>query len=138
MPNVSGSFVGRTNSQSMVSLKDVPNHELSLVEIGGPQTASDPLWAGSTVLYWGMSDLVSGSGAQTGYFMNRHANGDTDRGTFEAKITSAAGVVTLDGTWKFAGGTGAFSGLSGGGTFKGRMTSPTEVETRREGSYQLG
>jgi hypothetical protein len=137
MPNITGSFVGRANSQAMMALKDVPNHELSLVEISGPQTASDPLWNGATVSYWGMADVVSGSGTQKGYFINQHANGDTDRGTFECTVTTAGGAVTLEGTWRFSGGTGALTGLSGSGTFRGRMTSPTEVETSWEGAYQL-
>jgi hypothetical protein len=67
MPNITGSFVGRANSQTLMALEDVPNHELSLVEISGPQTASDPLWNGAAVSYWGMADLVSGSGTQKGY-----------------------------------------------------------------------
>jgi hypothetical protein len=138
MPNVSGSFVGRVNSQAMAAAKDVPNHELGLVEISGPQTASDPLWNGATVSYWGIADLVSGSGTQKGYFINRHANGDTDHGTFEGTITTAGGAVTPEGTWKFSGGTGALAGLSGGGTYRGLMPSPTEVEMRWEGVYQLG
>jgi hypothetical protein len=138
MPNFSGSFVGRVNSQAMAVVKDVPHHELGLVEISGPQTASDPLWNGATVSYWGMADLVSGSGTQKGYFINQHANGDIDRGTFDGTIATAGNVVTIEGTWRYSGGTGALTGLSGGGTYKGVMTSPTEVETSWEGAYQLG
>jgi len=44
----------------------------------------------------------------------------------------------MAGTWKYSGGTGAFANISGGGTYKGRITSPTEVETGWEGNYQLG
>ena len=137
MPQVSGSFSAKTNSQSMVTLHDVPDHEMSLIEVAGPQSSSDPLWAGATVSYWAVADLVAGNGPQTGYFINRHPNGDIDRGTFEGRITSAAGIVTMEGRWKYAGGTGAFAGITGGGTYQGRITSPTEVQTSWEGSYQL-
>ena len=58
--------------------------------------------------------------------------------TFEARITTAGGAVSQEGTWKFFGGTGAFSRITGSGTFKGVMTSPTEVDTKWEGAYQLG
>ena len=119
-----------------MALKDVPDHELGLVEISGPQTSSDPLWNGATTSYWGLADLMSGSGTQKGYFINQRANGDPDQGTFECTITTAGGAVTLEGTWM--GGTGALNGVSGRGTFRGRMTSPTEVETKWEGAYQLG
>jgi len=60
MPQFSGSFSGKSNSQAVVALKDVPGHELSLIEV------------------------------------------------------------------------------SGGGTYQGPITSPTEVEVSWEGSYQLG
>jgi hypothetical protein len=108
------------------------------VQISGPQTVSDPLWNGATVSYTGMADLVSGSGTQTGYYVNQHPNGDTDYGTFEARITTAGSAVTLEGTWKSTGGTGAFAGITGSGTYKGVMASPAEVETKWEGAYQLG
>jgi hypothetical protein len=121
----------------MVSLKDAPDHQLSLVEVAGPQTSSDPLWNGATVSYWGAADLVAGSGTQTGYFINQHTNGDIDSGSFADKITTAGDVVTMEGSWKYTGGTGAFARISGGGTYKGRIT-PTEVRTNWEGTYQLG
>jgi hypothetical protein len=138
MAQFSGSFSGKSSSQAMVVLKDVPGHEMSLIEISGPQTSSDPRWNGATVSYWGISDLTVGNGTQSGYFMNTRANGDTDRGTFAARVTTADGVTTVDGTWKHSGGTGAFSGVSGSGVYKGRLTSPTEMEVSWEGTYQLG
>ena len=138
MPQFSGSFSGKSNSQEIVALKDVPGHELSLIEVSGPQTSTDPLWNGATVTYWGTGDLTAGNGSQTGYFMNRHANGDISRGTFAGTIATEAGAVTMRGDWKFAGGTGTFARVSGGGTYQGPITSPTEVELSWEGSYQLG
>jgi hypothetical protein len=138
MPNFSGSFAGKASSQMTTVVGDVANHELGLVMISGPQTVSDPLWNGAIVSYWGMADLIDGSGPQTGYFVNRHSNGDIDRGTFDARITTAGGTAALEGTWKFSGGTGAFSRISGGGSFKTKLTSPTEVECNWEGAYQLG
>jgi hypothetical protein len=134
MPNFSGSFSGKTNSQAMVAVRDEPGHEIGVVEITGLQVSTDPLWNGATVLYWGISDLTGGNGTQTGYFMNRHANGDIDRGTFEARVTTKDGALTMRGSWKLVGGTGQFSRVSGSGTYTGRITSPTEVETSWEGS----
>ena len=138
MLQVSGSFLGKTTSQAMVSLQDTPDHEMNLIEVKGPQSSSDPLWNGATVLYYGAADLVAGTGTQTGYFMNQRANGDIDRGTFQGKITTAAGVTTMEGNWRYSAGTGAFSGITGGGTYKGRITSPTEVQVTWEGTYELG
>jgi len=54
-----------------------------------------------------------------------------------SKIATASGQVTIEGTWRYAGGTGQFQGITGGGTYKGRMTSPVEFENSWEGKYQL-
>jgi len=99
--------------------------------------SSDEKWNDATVTYWGIADLVSGSGSQRGYYVNERANGDRDWGVFEGKITTSGNEGTIEGTWKASGGTGALNGLNGSGTYKGRMVSPTEVENTWEGSYQL-
>jgi hypothetical protein len=138
MPNFHGSFVGKVSSQAMAVVTDAPNHELSLMQVSGPQTVSDPLWNGAKVWYTGIADLVSGNGTQTGYFVNQHPNGDIDHGTFEARITTDGGAAKLEGTWKSTGGTGAFAGITASGTYKGVMVSPSEVDTKWEGAYQLG
>jgi hypothetical protein len=56
---------------------------------------------------------------------------------FEGKVKTAGGQVTIEGKWKYVDGTGLFKGVTGGGTYKGRMTSPTEVENTWEGTYEL-
>jgi hypothetical protein len=75
---------------------------------------------------------------QKGYFANERTDGDRDCGTFEGKvITTAQGQTTLEGTWQTTSGTGKFAGVKAGGTYKGRMTSPTEIEMTWEGHYEL-
>src|ERR1700747_180021 len=124
MPNVSGSFSGKATSQTVVFLEDVPNHEMHLSTITGLQKSSDEKWNDAEITYWGTADLVAGNGTQNGYFVNMHANGDRDIGTFEGNVKTAGGEVTIEGTWKYADGSGQFKGITGGGTYKGRMTSP--------------
>jgi hypothetical protein len=118
-------------------MPDRANHELGLVEIGGTQTSTDPHWSGAAITYWGTADLIDGSGAQRGYFLNVHAGGDQDCGSFEGQIMTAGEQVTLEGTWQFIGGTGKFAGITGKGTYQGRMVSPTEIQTAWQGEYQL-
>jgi hypothetical protein len=72
------------------------------------------------------ADLIAGNGPQRAYFVNDHSDGDRDFGTFEVRIVTPRTQVTLEG--KLTGGTGKFNGLTGGGSYKGRMTSPAEVE----------
>ena len=137
MPDCSGSFSGIATSQTTISLPDVSNHDLSLLEVRGVQKSTDHNWDNAKITYWGTADLIAGNGPQRGYFVNEHADGDRDFGTFEGKIVTTGGEVTIEGMWKYTGGTGNFQGLTGGGSYKGRMTSATEVENTWEGTYEL-
>jgi len=86
--------------------------------------------------YVGTTDSVEGNGEQRGYFQNVHTNGDTSFGTFEAKVMMAD-ALTVEGTWRFAGGTGSLAKLSGSGVFKAQMKSATDSEMTWSGSYEL-
>ena len=138
MPTFSGSFTGIVRGQSMVSAFDQANHILGLAGISGTQKSSDEKWNNSTVTYWGITDTVDGAGTQSGYFVNDHGNAGRDFGTFEGKVTTVAGQLTVEGAWQYTGGTGDFRGITGKGTFKTRLTSPTDVEASWQGAYELG
>ena len=127
MTKVSGSFRAKAHWQATASIPDKGSHDIGVVEIAGRQTSSDPKWNDAAITYWGMADLTDGSGPQRGYFHNAHADGDQDWGSFEGKITTSGQEVTIEGTWEYTGGTGKFQRISGSGSYKGRMTSPTEV-----------
>ncbi len=118
-------------------LADQPNHEMSIAEVSGTQKSADPLWNNSKIAYWGVTDLLDGKGSQRGYYNNVHADKGRDWGTFEAKATTAGGAMTLEGTWKFAGGDGEYRGITGGGKFKTVMKSQNELECNWEGNYEL-
>ncbi len=137
MPEFSGSFSGRATLQTTIIASDVPDHQLNLAEIRGLQKSSDEKWNNAQLTYWGFADLVSGSGLQRGHFVNEHADGDRHWGTFEGKVTTAGSETTLEGTWAFSGGTGKFTGITGQGTYRGRMPSANEVEMSWEGRYEL-
>jgi hypothetical protein len=76
-------------------------------------------------------------GVQSGYFLNDHGAAGQDRGSFEGTVSIAGGEVAVEGTWEYTGGAGDFSGITGGGTFKVKLTSPTTVEARWQGTYEL-
>lgn len=137
MPGMSGSFSGNVRLQTVVALSDQPNHDLNLAEISGKQRSSDEKWNNAAITYWGITDVVEGQGTQRGYFVNAHGEGDRDWGTFEGKVATSGGQVTVEGTWQFTGGSGNFRGLTGNGTFKTRLTSPAQVEGTWQGSYEL-
>jgi hypothetical protein len=134
---ITGTFSGKIKTQSAALLFHEGNRALTLVEVEGTQKSPDPLWNGANITYWGTADLVNGTGFQKGYWCNERAGGDRDWGTFEGKITTSGQQVSMEGTFKFTGGTGKFKGLSGGGKYKGHFPSATEVVNNWEGEYTL-
>ena len=137
MAKISGTFTGRASIQTSVVLPDLPDHTLSLAEVSGPQKVSDPLFADARITYWGVADLTAGNGPQSGYWINNRPSGDSDWGTYSGKIITSGGQVTMEGTFKWTGGSGKLKGISGGGKYKGRFSSPIDVVNDWEGEYQI-
>ena len=117
MNEFSGSFTGHARALNVLSLTDVPGHELQTVEIAGPQSSTDEKWNTARVTYWGVADVVAGNGSQRGYFLNEHPDGSRNWGTFDGKITTSDNKTTVEGVWQFSDGTGLFAGIKGQGTF---------------------
>jgi hypothetical protein len=134
---VSGSFSGTIHTQSVISLTDEPNHSLSVAEVRGTQSSSDPRWNDVSITYWGTTDMKGLEGVQRGYFLNDRGAAGQDRGTFEGNVSIAGDEIVVEGTWQYTGGEGEFAGITGGGTFKTRLTSPTTVEGEWQGAYTL-
>jgi hypothetical protein len=137
MTENSGSFTGRTRLLHIVSLADVPGHELQTVEVTGTHNSADEKWNNARVTYWGSSDLVAGNGTQRGYYVNEHSDGGREHGTFEGKVTTDAGGTRIEGTWRATDGTGIYAGIRAEGTFAVRLTSPTEGQCSWQGRYEL-
>jgi len=137
MTEFSGSFSGHVRALATISVADIPGHELQTVEITGPQTSTDANWNAARVTYWGVSDLIAGNGMQRGYYVNERADGSRDSGTFEGKVTTTQAGTTIEGTWRISEGTGRFRGVTGQGTYKTRLTSPTDLECQWQGRYEL-
>jgi hypothetical protein len=137
MPAFSGSFSGTIRTQCVISVQDQPNHSLSVSEVAGTQSSGDPKWNNSAINYWATIDLVGTQGIQRGYFVNEHGATGTDRGTFVGNVSVVAGQPVVEGEWRYTSGEGSFAGISGGGTFKTKLTSPTALEATWEGGYEL-
>jgi hypothetical protein len=137
MPKFSGSFFGNVKLQTALTVPDQPNHELDLVEVSGKQKTSDEKWNDTTINYWATTDIVGDRGAQSGYFVNDHGADGRDWGTFEGTVTTEGAKITIEGNWKYVAGSGKFKGITGGGAFKTEMSSPREVETTWNGTYEL-
>ena len=126
MPSITGSFAAKITKQNGMPLADHPNHELSLVEVSGTQESPDLLWNNSQVTYWAVTDVRDGKGTQTGYYNNVHGDKGRDWGTFEGKVTVKDAKMTVEGTYKLAGGEGEYRGVTGSGTPKRKPTDASE------------
>ena len=138
MPAFSGSFSGTIKTHSTIAPPDQPDHSLSIAEVSGTQNCTDPKWNNSAMTYWGITDVLGTQGTQRGYFVNDHGSAGRDRGTFEGNVSIVAGQVVVEGKWQYTGGDGNFAGITGGGTFKTKLTSPTTLEATWQGAYELG
>jgi len=133
---VSGSFSGRIATQAVISL-DQPNHSLAVAEVRGAQRSTDPKWNKCSITYWATTDMQGAQGVQRGYFLNDHGAEGQDRGSFEGNVSIVGDEVVVEGKWQYTGGAGNFAGITGGGTFKVKPTSPTAVEGSWQGTYEL-
>ena len=136
MPNFSGSYSAKTESQTTASAPG--NHQIGVSVASGKQESPDASWNGATLTMWGTADTVEGNGTMRGYFRNAHANGDIDHGTNECTVTMSGTDAIMTGTRRFTGGTGKFAKITGNGVFSGKQTSPTDSGGTWSGSYNLG
>jgi hypothetical protein len=136
MPNFNGTCSSKVQSQTTMEVPGPMNRQVGVAMMLGKHKCAVPQWNDARMTYVRTTDSVDGTGEQHGYFHNVHSNGDTSFGTFEAKV-SMTDAPTVEGTWRFTGGTGSLAKLSGGGPFKAQMTSPTDSEMTWSGSYEL-
>jgi hypothetical protein len=137
MIDFSGSFSGHARTVTVLTVNDVPGHDLQVVEIGGPQTSTDEKWNNARVTYWAVTDVVAGNGTQRGHFLNEHSDGSRNWGTFDGKVTTTGNETTVEGNWQISDGSGMFKGVKGSGTFKTRMISPVDAACTWQGRYEL-
>jgi hypothetical protein len=137
MQSISGSFTAHITAETTLFPNDQPNHMLQIAEIRATQNSSDPSWNNARLAYHGITDLIDGNGTQRGYYANEHPDGDRDCGTFEGRVTSSNGQVTVEGTFTINSGSGNLKGIRGGGTYKGRQISPVEIQMTWTGSYEV-
>jgi hypothetical protein len=134
---ITGTFSGKIKTQTTAGFFHEDNHALTLIEVAGTQKSPDPLWNGARITYWGTGDMVDGNGSQKGYWCNDHADGDRDWGTFEGRLTTSGQQASMEGTFKFTGGTGKFKGINGVGKYKGHFPSAVDVVNEWNGEYTL-
>ena len=87
----------------------------------------------------GVGDINGSMAKDHGYSTSIMDNGDTTivryEGTTQVKKDRSG---TIKGTWKYVHGSGKFSGISGGGTYKGEIAADGSGWADVSGHYSLG
>jgi len=106
---------------------DHPQHALTLTSRRDVLQSADPDWNNvqtHTVVYL---DHTAGTGAHRGNIVIVHPGGDKTFSAVEGMTKMVrkpdnSPEATAEGKWWFTGGTGKFTGITGGGTYKGQLT----------------
>jgi hypothetical protein len=119
---------GPVLSETRMTVEDNAQRVVTMSRRVDKQTNRDPLCPSATVLLVGVSETTSGSGSHHGWQTAECANGDKTFSTYEGvtKVVPNPGGrpdVTWSGTWRLTGGTGSFEGVTGRGTYNGRVTA---------------
>lgn len=121
--------------------EDMPGHEITLINFLGLDNSSDPVFNNVQVNSIGSSDMIAGTGTGKGYRAVTHNGGDKTFASYEGTtttVTTADGSsdTSFEGKWWFTRGTGKFKGISGGGTYNGKMTENGYVYEWK-GEYEI-
>ena len=86
-----------------------------------------------------IADINGSSVRAHGYSTSVMDNGDTTFVRYEGTSRMKKdGSGTINGTWKYVRGTGKFTGISGGGTYKGQAAADGTALADVAGHYSLG
>lgn len=123
-----GTKNGPVLSETRMTVEDNAQRVITMTRRVDKHTNSDPLCSTANVLVVGISETTSGSGPHRGWNTVECPNGDKTFATYEGatKVVPNPGGrpdVTWSGTWRYTGGTGRYEGITGDGTYKGRLTA---------------
>ena len=126
---------GKPDVEQKVDVPDHPGHSLAIsqmkctwtkpFEIAGVQSKEG--------VDSGVADVHAKGANSHGYYVDTMANGDKAFVRWQGRDMEA----NSEGKWTYAGGTGKFKGLQGGGTYKGKRSDDGSVSFDIEGEYTL-
>ena len=139
---VAGTFSVKYVKQEVLAVGGTDGHILVLAEARGPNhsTGRDVYMDGAEVVNQEIGDLTQGNGANNGYLVfSQHGEASYTRWTGRVTTTLTDGNPnsTLEGAWTKVGGTGRYDGVTGSGTYTGRMISPAEYVVDWQGELVL-
>ena len=129
---ISGIFSMKVGQQQALSVASPADPVLLLTQSSGTNrsTGKSAYMDGAEVVNREIGDLTQGNGPHQGY-LTQIKGADTTITRWQGKVVTTLGPdqkpsTRFEGAWSKLKGTGRYQGLTGAGSYKGRMTSPTE------------
>ena len=129
---ISGVFSLKVSQQQALPVASPADPVLLLTQASGSNrnTGKSAYMDGAQVTSREIADLTQGNGPHQGY-ITEILGADTSVARWQGKVTTTLGpdqkpVTRFEGSWSKIKGTGQYEGVTGAGSYQGRMTSPTE------------
>ena len=136
---VSGVFSMKVGQQHALPVADQAGPVLLLTQSAGTNrsTGNSDYMDGAQVINREISDLTQGNGPHQGY-TTEIKGADTSMARYQGKVVTTLGpdrkpTTSFQGTWTKLSGTGRYQGVTGSGSYKGRMVSPTDYTVEWSG-----
>jgi hypothetical protein len=129
-------------SRVVMAPGDNPQHEVTLTSRRDVWQSADPDWNNIQTHHVIYADVTDGTGTTRGNVVQVRPNGDKTFTAFEGMVKTVtkpdgSRAVMTEGKWWLTGGTGKFTGITGGGTYKGTPGAAPAVEYEVEGEYEI-
>lgn len=141
--SVSGEIKFTFTKAERSNIGDIEGHTFTITEAAGinTNTGSNVFMDGAKVTNYSFSDLIKGSGPQQGYNILVSDDGSIFV-KYEGKIKTTLSsegteIMTFEGKYTYAGGTGQYENIQGKGTYEGRFTSDKDYTVNWEGKYHI-
>jgi hypothetical protein len=136
---ISGVFSMKVVQQQSLPVAGPADPVLLLTQASGTNrsTGKSSYMDGAQVINREIADLTQGNGPHQGYITEIQGP-DTSVTRWQGKVTTTLGadrkpITSFTGSWSKQSGTGRYAGVTGAGTYSGRMTSPTEYTVEWSG-----
>jgi hypothetical protein len=136
---ISGVFTMKVVQQQALQVATPGDPVLLLTQASGSNrsTGKSAYMGGAEVISREIADLTQGNGPHQGY-ITEILGADTTVTRWQGKVTTTLGpdqrpITRFEGTWSKLKGTGQYEGVTGAGSYRGRMTSPTDYTVEWSG-----
>jgi hypothetical protein len=136
---VSGVFTMKVGQQQALPVATPADPVLLLTQSSGTNhsTGKSTYMDGAEAISREIADLTQGNGPHQGY-ITEILGADTAVTRWQGKVTTTLDadqkpITRFEGTWSKFKGTGQYHGVTGAGSYKGRMTSPTDYTVEWSG-----